>query len=65
MSVHLTAWQWIGVSVWLFFGFVAVTMIPSRPNLPLLARFAFFLFLLIFIAPFGLFAFALAMDAKE
>lgn len=62
MNVHLTTWEWVGASVWLFFGFVAVTMLPSRPKLSPLVRFTLFVFHLALLCPFGLFAFAMMLD---
>jgi hypothetical protein len=58
---HVAAW--IVAIVWLFFGVVAVTMIPADPKLSPLASFARFLLHLIIIAWLGPFAFAAALDA--
>lgn len=65
MSEIMPWWGWFGVAVWALFGVVAVIMLPTKKTLPWPVRAALFVFHLLLIAPFGLFAFAIAMDAAE
>ena len=55
--------QWVGAGVWLSFGVVAVTMLPSRHKFPPVAAITRLLFEIALFAWLGPFAFAIALDS--
>jgi hypothetical protein len=53
--------------LWYTFGLAAICMIPDkRDKKPILfVRIMFFIMLMLIVAPFGLFAFAMALDERS